>query len=209
MKIIVFGATGSLGRTVTAKLLKEGHQVTAFARDTSWIGLPLEALNKVSGDAMDSQAVADAIEGHDAVVIALGAGKKRNSLVRSHGTLNIIQGMQKHGVRRLICQSTLGVQESWNNLNFFWKRIMFGALLRPVFQDHVLQEKLVRASGLDWTIVRPSAFDTGPATGSFVEDVPASQTGLRLKITLEDIAGFVARQVKEVQYLQRAVGIST
>ena len=209
MKIIVFGATGTLGRKVTAKLLQEGHHVTAFARDTNWIGLPLEALNKVSGDAMDSQVVADAIEGHDAVVVALGSGMNRKTLIRSQGTLNIIQGMQKHGVRRLICQSTLGVQESWNNLNFFWKRIMFGMLLRPVFRDHVLQEQLVRASGLDWTIVRPSAFDLGPETGSFVEDVPASQTGLRLKITLEDIAAFVARQVKEVQYLHRAVGIST
>jgi uncharacterized protein YbjT (DUF2867 family) len=89
----------------------------------------------------------------------------RKSLIRSQGTMNVIQAMQKHGVRRLICQSTLGAHESWSNLNFFWKRIMFGALLKPVFLDHELQEKLVRASGLDWTIVRPSAFADGPATG--------------------------------------------
>ena len=43
---------------------------------------------------------------------------------------------------------------------------MFGLLLRPVFLDHQHQEQWVRESGLDWTIVRPSAFTNDAADGS-------------------------------------------
>jgi nucleoside-diphosphate-sugar epimerase len=74
-----------------------------------------------------------AMPGHDAVVVTLGAGMSRRSVIRSEGTMNIINAMHAHGIRRLICQSTLGTGDTWRNLNFFWKRIMFGLLLRPVF----------------------------------------------------------------------------
>ncbi|WP_299866068.1 NAD(P)-dependent oxidoreductase [uncultured Roseobacter sp.] len=208
MKVIVFGATGSVGRLAVAKMVSEGHEVTAFARNPERLDIQSSALTRVAGDAMDARAVAGAIRGHDAVVVTLGAGKSRKGTIRSQGTLNVIRGMQTHGVRRLICQSTLGAHESWDNLNFFWRRIMFGALLRPVFKDHELQEHLVRASGLDWTIVRPSAFTDGPATGTFKEGFGGQERDLTLKIPRADLARFLTRQLTDLAYAQRAVGIS-
>lgn len=208
MKVIVFGATGSVGRLAVEELLKAGHEVTAFARSPEKLNLQEPKLRRVSGDALDAGDVSRAVAGHDAVVITLGAGMSRKSVIRSQGTLNVINAMQEHGVRRLIAQSTLGAHESWPNLNFWWKRIMFGALLRPVFKDHELQESLVRASGLDWTIVRPGAFTDGPATGAFKEDFPPSERGLKLKISRADIAAFLTRQVADAAYLGRAVAIS-
>ena len=208
MKVIVFGATGTVGKLAVARMLKDGHEVTAFARRPERIGLADPALSLWSGDAFDPAAVAEAVRGHDAVVITIGAGMSRKSLIRSQGTMNVIQAMQAHGVRRLICQSTLGAHESWSNLNFFWKRIMFGALLRPVFRDHELQENLVRASGLDWTIVRPSAFTDEPATGGFKENFGPDMRRLKLKIARADLADFLSRQLGEATYLRRAVAIS-
>ncbi len=208
MKVIVFGATGNIGRLAVARTLDDGHQVTAFARRPENLEIDNPNLVRIAGDAFSPWDVASAIAGHDAVIITLGAGMSRKSLIRSAGTLNVIQGMQRHGVKRLICQSTLGAHESWSNLNFFWKRIMFGGLLRPVFKDHELQESLVRASGLDWTIVRPSAFDDGPETGGFIEDVKPSERKLKLKITRADIAAFLTRQLSDVSYRGRAVGIT-
>jgi uncharacterized protein YbjT (DUF2867 family) len=116
--------------------------------------------------------------------------------------------MQAHGVRRLIVQSTLGARDSWNTLNFWWKRVMFGALLAPVFRDHELQERLVEASGLDWTIVRPGAF-TDAATAPLIEDVPNTARGLALKINRADLARFLARIVGEGAYRGRVVGLSS
>ena len=208
MKVIVFGATGSVGKLAVAQMLEQGHQVSAFARNPEKLGLENDNLTLLSGDASDQRAVTDAVAGHDAVVITIGAGASRSSKIRSEGTLNVIRAMQANGVRRLICQSTLGANDSRGNLNFFWKRIMFGLLLRPVYLDHQLQEHLVQASGLDWTIVRPSAFTDEPATGTFKEAFPGTERKLKLTIPRADIANFITRQLKEATYLGQAVGIS-
>jgi uncharacterized protein YbjT (DUF2867 family) len=208
MKVIVFGATGTIGKLAVQQMLEDGYEVTAFARSVHKLGISHSQLKLVTGDATKEDVVATAIKGHDAVVVTLGAGMSRKSMIRSIGTLNIIKAMQSHGVERLICQSTLGAHESWSNLNFFWKRIMFGMLLRPVFLDHELQEKLVHASGLNWTIVRPGAFADGPATGAFKENFKPTERNLSLKISRADIANFLSRQLSDLRYTHQAVGIS-
>lgn len=208
MKIIIFGATGTVGRVTVKQALENGYEVTAFARNPQKIGFTHKNLRLVSGDAYSQEDVMKAVEGHDAVIVTLGSGMSRSSKIRSLGTLNVIRAMQQHGVKRLICQSTLGAHESWSNLNFFWKYIMFGLLLKPVFKDHELQEKLVQASGLDWTIVRPSAFAEGQATNAFKEDIATTERSLTLKITRSDIAGFLTRQISDPSYKLKAVSIS-
>lgn len=208
MKVIVFGATGTIGKLAVQKMLEDGHNVTAFARSPGKIGIDHPNLTLHAGDATKELVVAAAIKGHDSVVITLGSGTSRKSVIRSVGTLNVIRGMQAHGVDRLICQSTLGAHESWGNLNFFWKRIMFGMLIRPIFKDHELQENIVRASGLNWTIVRPGAFTDGPETGAYRVNFAPSDRNLTLKIARADIAGFLSGQLGDLRYAHRAVGIS-
>lgn len=208
MKVIVFGATGSVGQLAVERLLASGHTVTAFARQPDRLELRHARLVTRTGDALDPDSVRAAVDGHDAVIIALGAGASRKSRVRSQGTLNVINAMQAHGVTRLICQSTLGVGDSWANLNFMWKRIMFGLLLKPAFEDHVLQEQLVRASGLDWTIVRPSAFTDDAPGDDYKVDFPASERGLSLKIARAEVAAFLAKCLGETPFTHRAVAIS-
>jgi uncharacterized protein YbjT (DUF2867 family) len=208
MKVIVFGATGSIGRLAVDRLLADGHTVTAFARRPGALGVEHPALRPFAGDALNPEDVSRAMQGQEAVVVTLGAGASRKSRIRSQGTRAIIDAMRVHGVRRLVCQSTLGAHEGWANLNLFWRWIMFGLLLKPVHRDHELQETLVRESGLDWTIVRPAAFTDGPATGLFREGFGPSERGLKLKIARADIADFLRRQVAETGYLGRAVAIS-
>ena len=209
MKVIVFGATGSVGHLAVKELLEAGHEVTAFARKPEKLGLTDANLFRTAGDALDAKDVLEAVKGHDAAVITLGSGLSRKSIIRSKGTMNVIRAMQAQGVKRLICQSTLGARDSWSNLNFWWKRVMFGALLAPVFRDHELQEQLVEASGLDWTIVRPSAFTDEATRRPVIEDVPNSARGLDLKISREELARFLTRQVIDSQYVGRAVGLSS
>ena len=209
MKVIVFGATGSIGQLTVQELLKEGHKVTAFARNPQKLCLSNPKLSLIAGDALSTIDVFSAIKGHDAVIITLGSGLSRTSIIRSKGTSNAIRAMHAHRVRRLICQSTLGAGKSWVNLNFWWKRVMFGALLAPVFRDHELQEQLVEVSGLDWTIVRPAAFTDNATRRPFVEDVPINTRGLDLKISRYDVARFLAAQVVDPKYLSRAVGLSS
>ncbi|WP_245723389.1 NAD(P)-dependent oxidoreductase [Lutimaribacter saemankumensis] len=209
MKVIVFGATGTVGRLAVKSLLKAGHTVTAFARSPQRLNLNDPKLRLVAGDAMKLSDVTDAVAGHEAVVVTLGAGMSRKSKIRSQGTMNVIKAMQTHGVRRLIAQSTLGARDSWPTLNFWWKRVMFGALLAPVFRDHELQEQLVEASGLDWTIVRPGAFTDKATVRPAIEDVPNTARGLDLKIARSELARFLTSQLSDRQYIGRAVGLSS
>lgn len=206
MKIIVFGASGTIGQHVIKQALDDGHQVTAFARDISKISVTHEKLSKVAGDVMNPVSVDSAIPGHDVVLVVLGAGRKGG--VRATGTRNVIQAMKAHDMKRLICQSSLGVGDSRINLNFFWKYIMFGLLLRPAYADHELQEQYVRKSELDWTIVRPGAFTDGARTGEYRHGIFAVEDRPALKISRADVAEFLLKQLADLRYLHQAPGLS-
>lgn len=193
MNVVIFGATGSVGRHVTAQAVEDGHSVTAFTRS----GRPPEgapaSVRIVTGDVRDAEAVANAVAGQDAVICVLGAGMHGN--LRAPGTANIIAGMKRHGVRRLICQSTLGAGDSVGNLDLWWRYVMFGLLLRRAMADHEAQEALVRASDLDWTILRPAAFTDGPRTGAYRIGFPPDVKGVSLKISRADVADFILREL--------------
>jgi len=206
MKIIVFGSTGSVGKHVIEQALEKGHEVTAFARNTDKITITHKNLCKVSGDAMNTSSVASVIPDHDAVVCVLGAGRKGE--VRARGTQNIIDAMQSHNISRLICQSTLGAGDSHTNLNFFWKYIMFGMLLRPAYADHQLQEQYVQKSGLDWTIVRPGAFTNGELTHEYRHGFSTHDKSAKLKISRSDVADFLLKQLLDKSYLHKTPALS-
>lgn len=207
MKLIIFGATGSVGKPLVLQALGLHHQVTAFVRSEKGLAeFEHSNLRIVEGDVFDLNAVKKAIEGHDAVFCVLGAG--RNGEVRSRATRNIIQAMKALNVNRFICQSTLGAGDSHANLNFFWKHIMFGWFLKPAFLDHEEQEALVRKSDLDWTLVRPAAFTDGPVTGKFRHGFTPADKSIKLKISRADVAMFLLMQLQTKEYVRKTPGLS-
>jgi putative NADH-flavin reductase len=206
MKVAIFGATGSVGKEALKQALEQGHKVTAFVRDPAKLSIEGDGLRVKRGDVMDVSAVEEAVEGQDAVLCILGAGRKGN--VRSEGTKNIISAMKSTGVRRLICQSTLGAGDSSGALNFLWKYIMFGMLLRKAYADHQRQEEFVMQSDLDWTIIRPAAFTDEPQTGEYNHGFFTSPKGLTLKISRADVADFLLKQLTDDTYMHKAPGLS-
>lgn len=208
MKLVIFGSTGTVGRQVVEQALNQGHWVTAFARNPNRLDIRHPHLNRVQGDVMDFQIVKQAIHGQEAVVCVLGSGKKLTGTVRSEGTRQIIRAMEATGVRRLICQSTLGAGDSWGSLNFYWKYIMFGLILRNVFADHEKQEDYVRQSHLDWTIVRPGAFLDGELTGNYRHGFSGTDKSSQLKISRADIADFILKQLVDNTYLHKTPSLS-
>ncbi|WP_017302488.1 NAD(P)-dependent oxidoreductase [Nodosilinea nodulosa] len=208
MKLLIFGATGSIGRQVVAQALEQGHSVTAFVRSPAKLEVQHLDLRIVQGDVLDLPSVQQAVQGQDAVVCVLGSGQNLTSTVRSQGTRNIVRAMEAAGVRRLICQSTLGAGDSWGTLNFYWKYIMFGLVLRRVFADHQRQEDAVKSSPLDWTIVRPGAFTDGPRTGQYRHGFAGNDTTSQLKISRADVADFIVKQLGNDAYLHQTPGLS-
>ncbi|PZD70550.1 3 beta-hydroxysteroid dehydrogenase/Delta 5--_4-isomerase [Acaryochloris thomasi RCC1774] len=206
MLLLIFGATGSVGHQVVEQALEQGHSVAAFTRNPQKLNIQHPNLKFIEGDVMNSPAVEQAVQGKEAVLCSLGAG--RNGVIRSEGTRNIVKAMEKASVQRLICQSTLGVGDSRANLDFFWKYIMFGLLLRPAYTDHVFQEAYVRQSRLDWTIVRPAAFTDEGRTGAYQHGFTGSEKGLTLKISRADVADFMLKQLGDNTYLHKTPGLS-
>ena len=208
-KIVVFGSTGTIGKHVVRQALNQEIEVLAFCRDKSKLkDISHPKLKIMEGDVYKSHEVEKAIAGQDAVIITLGSGKNRTSNVRSKGTQNIITAMHKTKVNRLICQSTLGTGDSNDNLNFFWKRIMFGWYLKAIFKDHELQEKHVVNSHLSWTIVRPAAFTDGKKSGNYLHGFSPKDTTTKLKISRADVAHFLLKQVFSKHYLHQTPGLS-
>ena len=204
--VIVFGATGRSGSAIVRRLLERGHQVTAFVRDRAKVVESHPNLRVVEGDVLSPDSVTGAIDGHDAVISALGAGRKGR--IRSEGTRNIIRAMERIGTARLISQSSLGVGDSRGNLNAFWKHIMFGLLLRTAYEDHGVQERYVRESNLDWTIVRPGALVDGEATGDYCHGFSPSERAISLTVSLADLADFVVHELENGAYVHATPGVS-
>ena len=209
MKLLVFGATGTIGRHVVRSALEAGHEVTAFARKVSRLDAEFSsfggALSLCQGNVLSAESVAAAIPGHDGVVVTLGAGAR--SGLRAPGTANIVTAMEDAGVRRLIALSTLGAGDSRAQLNFLWKYVMFGMLLRRALADHEAQEALIRASDTDWTIVRPAAFTDDPETEEmFHGNLSGKQ--LSLKVPRANIGRFIVGELTSMRYLHQAPGLS-
>ena len=116
--------------------------------------------------------------------------------------------MEKAGVRRLVCLSTLGIGSSQGNLTFFWRYLMFGLLLRNAYADHVRQEDHVTQSSLDWTIVRPGAFTDGGRTGEYRHGFSGTDRTIEGKVSRADVADFMLRQLADATYLRETPGLS-
>ena len=93
------------------------------------------------------------------------------------------------------------------NLNFYWKHLMFGLLLRGGYKDHLLQETLVQDSALDWTIVRPAACVDTPKD-AYKHGFGAAEAGLSLTIARSDVARFMLEQLGTGNYLHKTPGLS-
>lgn len=167
LNVLVVGASRGTGREVVKALLGDGHRVTAFGRTAraSLADLNNGLLSRVDGDVTDSAAVEKAVVGHDAVVVTLGISDNPMKVrllrradtaldVRSRGTAVVIEAMRRHDVRRLIVQTTYGLGDTYRRLSLSWK-LTFRLMLAPQIEDSEHQERVVRASGRDWTLVHP------------------------------------------------------
>ncbi len=206
MQIAVFGATGGVGKQVVAQALNAGHHVTALVRDPAKLSLQHERLTAVVGDVRDGGKVEQALAGADAVVVSLGNTPNNPDDIVSQGTQVIVDAMRKLGQpRRIVIVSSLGVGESKDQVPFAFKMLM-KTVLKKAMEDKERQEALVKASGLDWTIVRPGGLTDAPATGQYKSGLdPKIVAG---QVSRADVAAFVLQQLADDTYLHKAPAIT-
>ncbi|MGD9784841.1 MAG: NAD(P)-dependent oxidoreductase [Hyphomicrobiaceae bacterium] len=208
--VLVIGASQGVGLETVKALLADGHTVRALARSADKIAIEDPRLEKISHSALDRDAVARALDGVDTVVQVLGVGRNASSLetlVRgttlfSRSTRILVDLMRAQGPRRLITVTGLGAGDSRGHFGFFYDGLMFPLFLKRVYDDKDVQERIVRDSGLDWTIARPGVLVSAPVTGRYrALDDPA--TWEFKTIARADVARFLADEVAEARHLHR------
>jgi putative NADH-flavin reductase len=207
MKIVIMGASRGTGAEAVKNALERGHEVTAFARTPNRLAIEHPKLTKLAGDFHNRESVASAVRGHNAAIITVSFTSfkaiRDNPNYYSQGTGYAIEAMKAHGVRRLAVLSAWGVGESRKLANFVVDKLVISFLLKGAFEDHERQEKLVRESGLDWVIARPTRLTNGPARGQYVK-----KTGLEpvpLSISRADTADFLVTAAEVDTWIHRAV----
>lgn len=199
----MIGASGKTGNYVWRQALEQGHEVSVFVRTASKLDAGKKKVNVISGDVFSADSVAEAIAGHDAVIICLGSTGLGDTSTLTTGTRNVIAAMTRHDVPRLIVISSAGVGESWQQIGWM-SRILFKTMLKNVFKDHIAQEALVKQADLDWTIARAGILTDKPASGDYRADNMA-KTG---KIARADLADFLVMQVTGKRYMRQAISVS-
>ncbi|UFS85749.1 SDR family oxidoreductase (plasmid) [Rhizobium sp. T1470] len=155
MNVLVIGATGSIGRLVVEQALRKNHNVRALVRNTSRARRLPEGVEAVVGDVTRPETLGPALDGMDAVVLTVnadGQGKEAAEAVYYRGLRDLLTAIGRRSVR-IALMTTIGVTERRGHYNrtnegHDWKR---------------RAERLVRKSGLPYTIVRPGWFDYNAA----------------------------------------------
>ncbi|HSI66720.1 MAG TPA: NAD(P)-binding oxidoreductase [Planococcus sp. (in: firmicutes)] len=205
MKIIVFGATGGVGQSVVRQALEKSFEVTAFVRNPAKLKVAHDNLRVIEGDAFNPGEVAAAIAGHDAVVSCLGSNQGMNkSTDLQEMVKNIVAGMQKHGVGRIVYTASAGIDKELPGIS---GKLMMG-VLKNALRDHRAAVDIIEAHGLNYTIVRPMGLTNDSFTGEYRE----SRTSVPEKsktIPRADVAHFILKALTDAQYERTSIGIAT
>jgi putative NADH-flavin reductase len=172
MNLTIFGANGPTGRLLTGLALDAGHRVVAATRHPDAFPIRHARLRIAAADVHDAAPVAEAVRGSDAVLSSLGVPYGRAPIdVYSAGVANIIAAMREQGISRLVVVSASATEPHHHAdagflLNHVLQPLITATLGKTTYADMRRMEALVRASDLDWTILRPSGlFDLPGPTG--------------------------------------------
>jgi putative NADH-flavin reductase len=198
MKIALVGATGYVGSKLLAEALDRGHEVTAIVKDLDRLPSHPQLVGSAA-DATDSSTLAAVVAGHDLVISAFNPAADEDG----SGTLSIIEGVKRAGVRRLLTVGGAGTLEiapgkrvvDQPDFPAEWKE---GALRTARFLDQLREETV-----LDWVFLSPAALLVpGERTGTYRvgKDQLLSNAQGESRISLEDFAVAMLDETERPQH---------
>lgn len=211
MRIAVFGANGPTGRHLTEQALAAGHEVVAVTRRPGSL-TARPGLAVAVADATDPAAVDAALDGTDAVLSALGARFSKQTITTySASATALTDAMARHGIKRLLTISSSIADPAWRPtgahfFNHVLDPLVNRRLGRTLHEDMRRMEDVIRGTGLDWTLVRPSGLFEHPV----VTDYRTEETSADGVFTARaDLAASMLRELEERRYVRTAMGVIT
>ena len=207
MKLIVLGATGGIGVEIVRQAIERGHSVTAFVRSPERLEGFQGRIAIKQGDPLNSSQLERAIEGHDAVLSGFGprvpVAKTDAKLLRDFADA-LTRAMKQTTVKRVVVVSTAFLfRDSIIPPTYLFGRLFFPAIVI----DAEGMERTVRASELDWTIVRPPQLTDKPYTGNYrVREEHLPRFGF--KISRADVADCLINALDDRTSVKKILGVS-
>lgn len=186
MRILILGAHHGVGAHLVTKARAKGHDVQVF-----------------EGDVLDEARVASAVEGCDAVLSTLGPRDNSPADLCSRGASNIVRAMKTRGVRRLVQTTGAMIGHPREHLGLVY-RFITAMVPEKALRDRRAQEEIVKASGLDWTLVRPTRLTDEPGRGNF-RDGEHETIGALAHIAREDVAEAMLRALEDKATIGQAL----
>lgn len=183
MRVLVIGSTKGTGNLVVRELLDRGHGVRAMVRSREHVtALEDRGATAVMGDlegGLDG-VVADV----DAVAFCAGSGSQTGPdatlRVDLHGAVRVIDACVEAGVGRFVMLSSIGADDPMRG----------SAAIRHYLAAMHARDRILSASGLDATIVRPGGLTHEPGTGEVEVGIPV--LGARGSVPRADVAAVLA-----------------
>ena len=199
--IALFGATGKTGRRVADKALAAGHHVNALVRDPAKPPVTGDRLTVIRGDVRDPAAVAATVAGADVVLSLFGQVKGSPKTLQADGTRVIVEAMQGAGVRRIVSLSGGGLRDPHDRPKLPDQiiRTLLRLMAGHVLADAEAHLEVLKASGLDWTVVRGPRLTEEPGTGGYRVGWVGIGTGT--SISRDDLADFILTQVDDPAFV--------
>lgn len=192
MNVAIFGANGQTGRLLTRRVLDMGHSAVAVTRHPEDFPFADPHLSVAEADVRNASSLVDVVRGADAVLSTLGVPFSTRPIdTYSVGVRNIVEAMRASGVRRLAVVSSTGAYPYPNRRDTPFALRMFEPVItrtigKTTYDDQRRMEEIVRASGLDWTIVRPSGLFDLPEPTNYVAGEVDPIGGFTTRIDLAD-----------------------
>jgi putative NADH-flavin reductase len=207
-RIALFGGSGLTGQEFLQLALQQGYVVRALARDPAKITQQSPNLTVVRGDVLNPDDVASTVQGADIVVSLFGQVKGSPKDVQTRGTANIVAAMQRHGVRRIISLSGGGLPYEQDQPKFADKLIrgIMRLAVPHVLTDAQGHADILRASNLQWEIVRGPRLTTEPARGQY--RVGWVGVNASTSIGRADLADFILKQVESEEFVGKMPFVS-
>ena len=195
MRIAIIGASRGIGAELLKAAVEKGHEVTALVRDSAKLNASVPGLKIIKGDILDLSSVASAIVGQEAICVCIGISPTRKPVdVFSRGIQNILAAIGKDSNQKLILITGIGAGDSKGHGGFFYDRIINPLLLGTSYADKDRAESILKASNVEWLIVRPGFLTNGSRTGKYrvIENLSGVTAG---KISRADVADFILKQL--------------
>jgi nucleoside-diphosphate-sugar epimerase len=206
MRLAIFGATGFVGKVLLRKALDTGHDVRALVRTPEKLGELKDRVELVKGDLFDADGIEKVVEGADAVLSTVGPPRRMTRTPADYeGAMRrLVTAIEKQGIRRFIhiggAAHDGGENEHWT-LGRRSLRIFLSLMVKPILVAKYLEWEVLKASRLDWTLVRPPRIVTGTPKGRVVAD---EKNLVRVQVNVEDLADFILAQLSSNEWIKKA-----